>query len=121
MTYFGDDNSALDEALDFQFQSHYITNLGKNVSLSKISEIGPSTPYMYHSVNVFIGRRSSCKIFTYIKEFIQNFKISKRTRLLVYITKNPNIINPTFHELRTFMNFPIIFFFAENDDKFINI
>ncbi|GMO12510.1 MAG: hypothetical protein Ta2E_00690 [Mycoplasmoidaceae bacterium] len=74
---------------------------------------------MCNSVNVFVGRRSSGNSYTYIKEFINVFNTSKRTRLLVYITKNPNNITATFHELRGFMNFPIIFVNAENTDEYI--
>jgi hypothetical protein len=74
---------------------------------------------MYNSVNVFVGRRSSGKTYTCIKEFIKIFRASERTHLLVYISKNPNIIDTTFNELRSFMRFPIVFVSADEADEYI--
>jgi hypothetical protein len=42
-------------------------NSGNGITLSKISEIDPSTIVMYNSDNVFVGRRSSGKTYTCIK------------------------------------------------------
>jgi hypothetical protein len=80
MTYFDNENH-LDDELDYQFQKHYSKNYnlktGNNsVTLSKISEIDPSIQVMYNSVNVFVGRRSSGKTYTCIKEFIKIFRAS---------------------------------------------
>jgi hypothetical protein len=103
MSFFDKDNNDIDDELDYQFQSHYKkTNVkqGKNgVSLSQIAEIDPSTRVMYNRVNVHAGRRTSGKTYTCIKKFIKIFHTSKRTHLLVDITKNPNIIDHTFNEL----------------------
>jgi hypothetical protein len=74
---------------------------------------------MYKSVNVFVGRRSSGKTYTCIKELSKIFRASERTHLLVYISKNPNIIDPTFNELRSFMRFPIVFVSADEADEYI--
>jgi hypothetical protein len=74
---------------------------------------------MYNSVNVFLGRRSSGKTYTCIKEFIKIFQASERTHLLVYISKNSNIIDPTVIELRSFMRFPIVFVSADEADEYI--
>jgi hypothetical protein len=74
---------------------------------------------MYNSVNVFIGRKSSGKTYTCIKEFITISSASERTHLLVYISKNPNIIDPTLNELRSFMRFPILFVNADEADEYI--
>jgi hypothetical protein len=74
---------------------------------------------MYNSVNVFVGRRSSSKTYTCIKEFIKIFPASERTHLLVYISKNPKIIDPTFHELRSFMRFSIVFVSVDEADEYI--
>jgi hypothetical protein len=117
MSYFGNE-------LEYQFQKHYSKNYnlkpGNNsVTLSKISEIDPSTPVRYNCVNVFVGRRSSGKTYNCIKEFIKIFRASERTHLFVYISKNPNIIDPTFNELRSFMRFPIIFVSADEADEYI--
>jgi hypothetical protein len=116
MLYFDNDN-VLDNELDYQFQKHYKESnknkSGKSVTLSKIWDLDPSTPVMYKNINVFVGRRSLGKTYTYIKEFIKIFRASERTHLLVYISKNPNIIDPTFNELRSFMRFPIVFASAD--------
>jgi hypothetical protein len=75
MTYFDNENT-LDNELDYQFQKHYIKSNKTGVTLSKISEIDRSTPVMYNSVNIFVGRRSSGKTYTCIKEFIKIFRAS---------------------------------------------
>jgi hypothetical protein len=120
MTYFDNENT-LDNELDYQFQKHYSSRkTGNNgVTLSKISEIDPSTPVMFYSVNVFFVRTLLGKTFTCIKEFIKIFRASERTDLLVYISKNPNIIDPIFHELRSFMRFSIVFVSADEADEYI--
>jgi hypothetical protein len=51
----------MDNELDYQFQNQYSKNynlkMGNNsVTLSKISEIDPSTPVMYNRVNILVGR-----------------------------------------------------------------
>jgi hypothetical protein len=74
---------------------------------------------MYNSVNVLVGRITSGKTYTCIKEFIKIFRASERPHLLVYISKNPNVIDPTFDELKQFMNFPQIFISADNAETYI--
>jgi hypothetical protein len=74
---------------------------------------------MYNSVNVFVGRRYSGKTYTCINDFIKIFRASERTHLLVYISKNPNIIDPTFNELRSFMRYPIVFVSADEAEECI--
>jgi hypothetical protein len=69
MSYFDIENSTLDNKLDYQFQKQFLEkNSGNGVTLSKISEIDPSIPVLYNSVNVFVGRRPSGKTYTCIKE-----------------------------------------------------
>jgi hypothetical protein len=123
MSYFDTENS-MDDDLDYQFQTHYSKNsnqktVNNSVTLSKISEIDPSTPVMYNNANVFVERRSSGKTYTCIKELIKIFRDSERTHLLVYISKNPNIIDPIFNELGSFMRFPIVFVSADEADEYI--
>jgi hypothetical protein len=67
-----------------------------------------------------VGRRSSGKPDTCVKEFIQIFCPFKRTHLLVYISKNPNIVDQTFNELRSYMIcIPIVFVSADESDEYI--
>jgi hypothetical protein len=83
MSYFDIENSTWNNELDYQFQKHYKESNKTCVTLSKISEIELSIPVMYNCANLFIGRRSSGKTYTCIKEFIKIFRASERTHLLV--------------------------------------
>jgi hypothetical protein len=74
---------------------------------------------MYYSVIVFVERRSSGKTYTCIKKFNKIFPASERTHLLVYISKNPNINDPKFNELRSFMRFPIVFVSSDEANEYI--
>jgi hypothetical protein len=47
------------------------------------------------------------------------FRSSKRTHLLVSPSKNPNIVDPTFNELRSFMRLSIVFVSADEVDEYI--
>jgi hypothetical protein len=119
MSFFDKDNNNEDDnELDYIFQQHHISTNGLT-HFSNISIIDSSTPIMYNSVNVLVGRRTSGKIYTCIKDFIKNFRASERTDLLVYISKNPNVIDPTFDELKQFMNFPKVFISANNAETYI--
>jgi hypothetical protein len=122
LSYF-DHEKPLDNELEYQFQKHYSRNCvlktcNNSVTLSKISEIDHSTPVIYNSVNVFVGRWSSGKTYTCIKEFINLFHASERTHLLVYISKYPNIIDPTFTEFKRIMWFYIVFVSADEADEY---
>jgi hypothetical protein len=52
-------------------------------------------------------------------EFIKIFYASERTHLLVYISKNNNIIDRIFNELRSFMRFPMVFVSTDEADEYI--
>jgi hypothetical protein len=85
MSFFDKDNiNEDDNELDYMFQQHHISSNGLT-HFSSISIIDSSTPIMYNSVNILVGRRTSGKTYTFIKEFIKIFRASERTHLLVYL------------------------------------
>jgi hypothetical protein len=65
---YGNYENIIDNDLDYHFIKHILkSSKGRNeVSLSKISEIDLSIPFIYNSVNVFVGSRSSGKTYTFL-------------------------------------------------------
>ena len=85
---------------------------------SSIEFISPYSPIKYNSVNVAIGRRSSGKTHAVCEELIR-ISSAPRIHMLIYVTKNKNIVCPTFAKFRPLIKCPIVEVEVEDIDNFL--
>ena len=88
-------------------------------NLSAITPISQYSPIKYNSVNVAVGRRGSGKTHAFMKEFIRIGEASSRTHMLIYVSKNLNVVDPTFEKFRDLIPIPIEIVEAEFFEEYI--
>jgi len=71
-------------------------------------QIHPDVNIMYNTLNIAVGRQRSGKTFSIIKELIKISRTDPRAHLLIYITKNGKITDPTFIALQKLLYIDVL-------------
>jgi len=95
------------EELDSQI-SDCLEENKDNLNTELINQIHPDVNIPYNSLNIAVGRQRSGKTFTIIRELIKISYADPRAHLLIYITKNGKVTDPTFLALQKLLRIPVL-------------